>query len=203
MRFYEAKIILLASVLVVGLLNAPAQASTDTLFLPIGSVTPGSANPAVTQKNIYSTICVSGYTKTIRPSVSYTNALKIRQLSTTYSRYNDQNLKNFEEDHLIPLEIGGNPTDPRNLWPEPWWGTYGAKAKDKLENRLHKGICSGNTTLAEAQRTFAKDWISTYKVFYETFYVPPGTVHKSGGKCYVKPHTTKSGTHVKGYYRKC
>jgi hypothetical protein len=195
--------VVLSWMLCLTLFEAPAQASVDTLFLPIGSVTPGSTNPAVTQKNIYSTICVSGYTKTIRPSVSYTNSLKISQLSTTYRRYNDQNLKNFEEDHLIPLEIGGNPTDPKNLWPEPWWGTYGAKAKDKLENKLHKGICSGNTTLVEAQRIFAKDWISTYKVFYETFYVPPGTVHKSGGKCYVKPHTTKSGTHVKGYYRKC
>jgi hypothetical protein len=195
--------IALSWMLCLTLFEAPAHASADTLFLPISTVTPGSTNPAVTQKNIYSTICVSGYTKTIRPSVSYTNSLKISQLSTTYRRYNDKNLKNFEEDHLIPLEIGGNPADPKNLWPEPWWGTYGAKAKDKLENKLHKGICSGNTTLAEAQRIFAKDWISTYKVFYETFYVPPGTVHKSGGKCYVKPHTTKSGTHVKGYYRKC
>jgi hypothetical protein len=26
----------------------------------------------------------------------------------------------YEEDHLIPLEDGGGPTDPRNLWPEPY-----------------------------------------------------------------------------------
>ena len=26
----------------------------------------------------------------------------------------------YQEDHLISLELGGNPTDPRNLWPEPY-----------------------------------------------------------------------------------
>jgi hypothetical protein len=24
----------------------------------------------------------------------------------------------FELDHLVPLELGGAPSDPRNLWPE-------------------------------------------------------------------------------------
>jgi len=182
----------------------PAFADSTTIYLPIHSVTPGATNPNVTQENIYSTICVSGYTKTIRPPVSYTTPLKQRQLASTYSRYHDQSTKDFEEDHLIPLEIGGNPTDVRNLWPEPWFGTYGAKAKDKLENRLHAAICSGNTTLAQAQAIFANDWLTTYKIYYEIFYkAPVGTTHKSGGKCFVRAHTTKKGTHVKGYYRKC
>ena len=26
----------------------------------------------------------------------------------------------FQEDHLISLELGGDPVDPRNLWPEPY-----------------------------------------------------------------------------------
>jgi hypothetical protein len=26
----------------------------------------------------------------------------------------------YEEDHLISLEDGGDPTDPRNLFPEPY-----------------------------------------------------------------------------------
>src|SRR5216683_2609243 len=26
----------------------------------------------------------------------------------------------YEEDHLVSLELGGHPRDPRNLWPERW-----------------------------------------------------------------------------------
>ena len=29
-------------------------------------------------------------------------------------------MSDYQEDHLISLELGGNPTDPRNLWPEPY-----------------------------------------------------------------------------------
>lgn len=35
--------------------------------LPAIDTTPGAINPAVTQANIHETICVKGYTKTIRP----------------------------------------------------------------------------------------------------------------------------------------
>src|SRR5664279_936918 len=44
--------------------------------LPDSSCTPGAMDPKVTQDNIDQTICVSGYTKTVRPPVSYTNSLK-------------------------------------------------------------------------------------------------------------------------------
>jgi hypothetical protein len=35
--------------------------------LPDSKCTPGSTNAAVTQNNIKDTICVRGYTKTVRP----------------------------------------------------------------------------------------------------------------------------------------
>ena len=64
---------------------------------------PGEVNPAVTQDTIHQTICVSGYTATIRPTVSYTNDLKRRLLA-------EQHLKgtigDYELDHFIPLELG-------------------------------------------------------------------------------------------------
>jgi len=52
----------------------------------------------------------------------------------------------YEEDHFIPLEVGGHPKDPRNLWPEPWnlWvGTndYGAHTKDLVESFIHDEVC--------------------------------------------------------------
>jgi hypothetical protein len=56
--------------------------------LPDKTRTPGVANPAVTQDNIDQTICVSGWTATIRPSSSYTSKLKIEQIKEY--RYKDK-----------------------------------------------------------------------------------------------------------------
>ena len=54
----------------------------------------------------------------------------------------------YQEDHLISLELGGHPTDPRNLWPEPY---PRAAEVDQIENELNDKVCSGKLTLAEAQ----------------------------------------------------
>lgn len=119
--------------------------------------TPGAINPEVTQANIQTTICKSGWTSTVRPPSSYTNTLKTMQLS----RYGQPSqLKNYEEDHLIALEIGGAPTNPDNLWPEPRWGQSGttAASKDQEENRLRNAVCSGQMDLAAAQQTMVLDW---------------------------------------------
>lgn len=126
--------------------------------LPDPICTPGVADSRVTQDNILTTICISGYTATVRPSTAYTDALKAQQIKA-YS-YTDTNLADYEEDHLIPLEIGGHPTDPKNLWPEPRNGSYPATKKDGVENALHNKVCSGLMTLAAAQAAIAKDWES-------------------------------------------
>lgn len=108
--------------------------------------TPGVLNPAVTQATIRSTICVPGWTRTVRPPVSYTNHLKEVQLA----RYGLHGaLSAFQEDHLVSLELGGNPTDARNLWPEPY---PRASEVDRVENQLNHEVCTGALTLADAQR---------------------------------------------------
>jgi hypothetical protein len=108
--------------------------------------TPGVLSPDVTQANIRSTICRHGWTDTVRPPTSYTNALKAKQMR----RYGETgSLSDYQEDHLISLELGGNPTDPRNLWPEPY---PRASDVDKIENELNDQVCSGELTLAEAQQ---------------------------------------------------
>ena len=56
--------------------------------------------------------------------------------------------RDYQEDHLISLELGGDPVDPRNLWPEP---NPRATEVDKLENELNAKVCSGELTLIEAQ----------------------------------------------------
>ena len=108
--------------------------------------TPGVLNAAVTQATIRSTICTRGWTATIRPPTSYTSALKLRQLAA-YGETGPP--EDFQEDHLISLELGGHPTDPRNLWPEPY---PRAAHVDAIENELNRKVCEGSLTLSEAQR---------------------------------------------------
>ena len=110
------------------------------------AMTPGAVNPDVTQGTIAETICRRGWTRTIRPPVDYTNELKTEQMRA-YGRAGAPS--DYQEDHLISLELGGHPTDPRNLWPEP---EPQALKVDRIENELNDAICSGQITLAEGQR---------------------------------------------------
>ena len=131
------------------------------VFLP-KVITPGAIDPRVTQDNIDSTICRAGYTSRVRPPSSYTTRLKREQLSTSYSEFADKRTGSYEEDHLVPLALGGSPTDPRNLWPEPYVGAAGARVKDRLENRLHAMVCARSIGLTEAQRAIASNWWGAY-----------------------------------------
>jgi hypothetical protein len=126
--------------------------------------TPGAADNDITQDNIDENICNPDWsTKSFRPAAHYTNKLKKEQLAE--SGVQDTDPRDYEEDHLIPLEIGGNPTDPRNLWPEPYHSSIadgGAHAKDRVENYLHEQVCAHRMSLAEAQREIAVDWYRVY-----------------------------------------
>ena len=123
--------------------------------LPDPTCTPGVTDSRVTQATISSTICVPGYTKTVRPSVAYTDALKAQQMAL----YGDTGPASaYEEDHRVPLEVGGHPSAAGNLWPEPWAGVAGAHAKDRIENRVHTDVCDGKLTLAQGQAVFLGDW---------------------------------------------
>ncbi len=121
-------------------------------------------NPDITQGNIDETICNPEWsTRSIRPPANYTNRLKFEQMEEDGD--SDTNPRDYEEDHLIPLELGGNPTDPNNLWPEPFDTSIqdgGARSKDRVENYLHREVCSGDLTLEEAQREIVSDWYHVY-----------------------------------------
>ncbi len=127
--------------------------------LPDATCTPGATNPDVTQANLAQTICISGYTKTIRPSVTYTDKLKIQQMQA-YGFTDSPRM--HEEDHLVSLELGGSPTDPKNLWPEPG---ASPNPKDKIENFLHAAICSGKISLQDAQTRIAQNWTTAEQGF--------------------------------------
>jgi hypothetical protein len=123
--------------------------------LPDSSRTPGVTDPAVTQANIGSTICKSGWTATVRPPESYTENLKEEQLDNGYAVNGDTRLGDYEEDHLIPLELGGSPTSTLNLWPEEHPSSY---TKDGVESDLNHAVCDGRVKLAPAQQAIAQNW---------------------------------------------
>lgn len=133
--------------------------------LPDRNLTPGVINPKVTQENIHQTICVSGWTKTVRPPASYTTKLKIKQLRADGPYHSELGASYYEEDHLISLELGGHPTDERNLFPQHWSSPNGARDKDRLENRLKRLVCVGQITLREAQNAIANDWLVAYRKY--------------------------------------
>ena len=149
----------------VGVPVSVSMASTAQPGLPNSQVTPGATNPKVTQANISSTICVSGYTKTIRPLESYTYSLKRSQLLGGYNLNGDTASADYEEDHLVPLEVGGNPTSVKNLWPEPWLTTWNAGKKDQLENKMHELVCAHAISLVAAQKIFMTNWITGYQKY--------------------------------------
>lgn len=133
--------------------------------LPDPRRTPGAINPAVNQSDIHSTICVSGWTATVRPSSTYTTDLKVKQLASGYAYRGDTSTADYEEDHLISLEIGGSPTSELNLWPEPYNTPDGARVKDVVENKLHDLVCAGSITLATAQHAIASNWWTAYLTY--------------------------------------
>ena len=136
-RFYSTPIRIYIPIAALALALITTQAFASDL--PNPSLTPGAINPYITQQNIHQTVCIKGYTKTIRPPSYYTNKLKKRQIRE-YG-YEDRNPKHYEEDHLVALSIGGAPHDPRNLWPEPRKSEWNAKKKDQLEFVLYKLVC--------------------------------------------------------------
>jgi len=135
---------------VTGTLTGPCQAGGGGQ-LPDPRCTPGGIDPGVTQADIHSTICTSGYTATIRPPESQTEAFKFDE---AYPAYGIASGTATELDHLVPLELGGD-NSAANLWPEI---PPSPNPKDAVENALNAAVCAGRVTLASAQQAIAHDW---------------------------------------------
>jgi hypothetical protein len=187
-------------------LGARAQSSRSgpADLYPNPTLTPGAANPDITQQNIKDNICNRQWsTKQIRPPSGYTSKLKKKQLleyedtvhqaraelinpntgkvDTTRCISHSDNPACYEEDHLISLEDGGDPTDPKNLFPEPYntrvgGVIMGAHQKDVVEGFIHDEIChdsphpkknsyipaTTSITLNRGQEILAGDWYACY-----------------------------------------
>jgi hypothetical protein len=134
-------------------------------------MTPGTLNANITQDTIGATICnpnwhgINPWTHkdeqgaaSIRPPASYTTSLKKAQMAANRLPGSPTD---YEEDHLISLELGGNPVDFENLWPEAY-RVPGPKEKDQVENWLHDQVCAGAMTLRGAQDAIRIDWYAVY-----------------------------------------
>lgn len=127
-----------------------AHAGIPDNYPPAGVT--GDADPVVTQATIAKTICVPGYTSTVR---AVTDATKAAVLAR-----DGRKSPCCEVDHFLSLEIGGSNDPDKNLWAEPYAGEYGARVKDKVETAAHRLVCSGKISLADAQKGVTGDWIA-------------------------------------------
>lgn len=117
-------------------------------------------NPDVVPATVSQTICTSGYTKSVRPSTSFTNGIKKRFMREQTMDF-DTDKGRFELDHITPLALGGHPRNPRNLTLQVWEGHEGARRKDRLEVKLQCLVCSGDVPLNVSQDVVADRMLTT------------------------------------------
>jgi hypothetical protein len=142
-------------------LPQPIQRAGPATSYPNSALTPGATNPRVNQRNIQRTICSASYSQASELAPSYAERIMRRQMA----RYNyaDHDLAHYQLDHFIPVELGGDPDAPSNLWPQPYEPGPGAHEKDRVETYLHDQVCSGSMTLAAAQQTILNDWVAVHQ----------------------------------------
>lgn len=117
-------------------------------------------NPDVGQETVGTTICIAGYTKTVRPSATYTNGVKfnlMREAGIDQSQSADYAL-----DHVVPLVLGGSPRDRRNL---RLLTASENSRKSRIEVKLRCLVCSGQLPLQSAQEAICNDWQRAYHQF--------------------------------------
>ena len=152
-----------AAVLFLATLVACWSAAGRAGELPDRKRSPGTVNAAISEQQYRAQCHAKGWTRLYRPPVSCTNSLKRLQMKE-YG-YPLADIRDYEEDHLVPLCLAGGPQDPANLWPQPRSGEWNADRKDKLEAKLYRLTCDGKVLLAEAQREIATDWTAAYRKY--------------------------------------
>jgi hypothetical protein len=122
---------------------------------PDNRCTPGAADPAVTQSNIVTTICLSGYAASLTPPAAVLAPYFLRALKD----YGMSPAPTIQFDYLIPISLGGA-SATANLWPEPnaAAATNSSNPKDLVESELNAAVCAGTITLATAVQAIDTNW---------------------------------------------
>jgi hypothetical protein len=160
------RVLFVAGTLAAGVsLGAVAHAASEypSHTVPDDALTLGAIDPRVTPDNIQRTICRPNWVRNARPSTSYLQTVKGLYLKR--SDLADKRGKSYVIDFRIPLSVGGHPTDPGNLWPQPVGAEWNAAAKDKLETYVQREVCAGRISLADGQEVFRKNWVDVFHLY--------------------------------------
>jgi hypothetical protein len=116
---------------------------------------PGELDPAVTA-NTAKTICSQAWVAT---------ANKLQPPATTLEKLLIEyqlpgNPATYALARVIPVEDGGSPTSPQNLFPLPLNGYGGRQTQTLVADQLHNEICSHKITAAQAAKALEGDWLS-------------------------------------------
>lgn len=117
-------------------------------------------NPDVTPQTIHRTICVKGYTETVRPSTSYTNGIKFRLMRE--AGIPEAEVSMWALDHKVALVLGGHPRALDNL---QLLTARENRRKARVEVKLQCLVCSGQVSLGEAQGVMEGGWKEAYREY--------------------------------------
>lgn len=136
---------------------------------PLNNLT---VTPGAVFKVSVAAICTSGYSTRVRYVPESEKLAVYAEYGITVHGTN-----RYEIDHLISLELGGS-NAISNLWPELNDHPKGfLNSKDRLEDHLHRLVCTGQVALGVAQHMIATDWVGAYHRYFATW--PSGTVATS------------------------
>jgi hypothetical protein len=119
-------------------------AYTDGPIIPDRRCAPGALT-AIAVTDPQATICQAGYLRRVHEAVVAVTESEAGRLYVAYGA--TRALSGYRVDHLVAVADGGSATSPANLWLEP---ASQAAAKRRVEAQLHKRICAGEMTVAQA-----------------------------------------------------
>jgi len=156
----------LASALAVGktVLLAPRTKSSGCRLgaNPDRRCSPGAYYSKLTRRVICAPSFRTGDIRNVPVSEKFAVEREYGLVPRTYGR-------TLEIDHIVSLELGGSNV-VANLFPERADAHPGYRAKDRLENALHRIVCRGAMRLRTVQRRIAANW---QRLYAQVFGVPP------------------------------
>ena len=123
-------------------------------ILPDRELTPGNVDPLLTKDVICSPEFRTGKYRNV--SVEVKKKVFV-EYGIPWEHYGE-----YEVDHLVSLELGGS-NDIKNLWPEAYEPSPGAREKDKVENYLRREVCAGRMDLEDARKQIETNWYFVYQ----------------------------------------